>query len=119
MPDTVYQTRLKAMTASATEPTLSDTEIDALLTQFSTADADGLAPTDDDWTPTYNLRAAAAEGWRWKAGRCANLVSADLDGDRLSSNQIHDHCLAMIKQYAGAASPSVGQGTTDDNALFN
>ncbi len=114
----IYQTRLKAMTASASEPTLTNTEIDALLTQYSVEDADGLAPSDEDWTPTYNMRAAAAEGWRWKAGRCANLVSADLDGDRLSSNQIYDHCLAMVKQYAGAASPSIGQGT-DDDSFFN
>lgn len=115
MSDTVYQTRLKAMTSASTEPTLSNTEIDALLTQYSLEDADGLDPSDDSWTPTYNIRAAAAEGWRWKAGRCANLVSADLDGDRLSSNQIFDHCNEMIKKYAGAASPSIGQGTDADS----
>ena len=118
MSDTVYQTRLKAMTSASTEPTLSNTEIDALLTQFSMADSDGLVPSDEDWVATYNLRAAAAEGWRWKAGRCANLVSADLDGDRLSSNQVFDHCEAMIKKYSGAASPSIGQGS-DVDSFFN
>lgn len=58
MPDTAEQTQLKAMTAAATEPLLSDLEIDNLLTQFSIVDADGYDPTEVAWTPTYNLRAA-------------------------------------------------------------
>lgn len=109
MPDSTAKTRLKAMTAWETTPALTDGEIDDLLVQFSLPDADGLAPDDVEWTPTYNLRAAAAEGWRWKAGRAAELQSTDLDGDRMSANQIFDHCERMIKVYSrGTASPAIG-----------
>jgi hypothetical protein len=97
------------MTAWDREPTLSTDELEELLEQFRTTDTNGLAPGEDGWEPTYNFRAAAAEGWRWKAGRAAELQSTDLDGDRMSANQIFDHCQEMIKIYSrGTASVSVG-----------
>lgn len=119
MPDTAAQTRLKAMTAAATEPLLSDTEIDNLLTQFSIVDADGYAPDEEDWVPTYNFRAAAAEGWRWKMGKCSDLVSTDLDGDRMSSNQMFDHCERMVRRYAGSASPDVSRYSVEADTFFS
>ena len=114
MADSVAKTRLKAMTAWASEPTLSEQEIDALLTQYSIADADGVLPAEEDWVATYNLRGAAKEGWTWKMGRCADLVSADLDGDRMSSNQLFDHCQAMVRKYSGTAAPSMGYDVNAD-----
>ena len=107
------------MTAAATEPLLSDLEIDNLLTQFSIVDADGYDPTEVEWTPTYNLRAAACEGWRWKMGKCSDLVSTDLDGDRMSSNQLFDHCERMARKYASAASPSVAKYNVDMGTFFS
>lgn len=104
------------MTASASVPTLSDDDIDDLLTQFSIVDADGLKPSDDDWTPTYNLRAAAAEGWRSKAAKAAELQSTDLDGDRMSADQVFEHCKDMIKIYAGSASPAMSTSTAEASA---
>jgi hypothetical protein len=99
--------RLKRMTAWANEPTLSQEEIDELLVMFSKADADGYVPSDGDWTPTYNLRAAAAEGWRFKAAKASELISSDLDGDRMSANQLFEHCQRMIKTYAASASVQI------------
>lgn len=101
------------MTAWAVEPALTEGEIDALLTQYSITDADGNIPSSEDWTPTYNLRAAAREGWTWKMGRCTDLVSTDLDGDRMSSNQAFEHCKAMVAKYAGAASPQMTAASTE------
>lgn len=114
MADSAAKIRLKAMTAWASEPTLSEQEIDALLDQYSLEDADGLAPSDVGWIPTYNLRAAAKEGWTWKMGRCADLVSTDLDGDRMSSNQLFDHCQTMVRKYSGTAAPSMGYDVEAD-----
>ena len=98
--------RLKRMTAWESVPCLSSDDLEALLNQFSLTDADDLTPADEDWTPTYNFRAAAAEAWRWKMGRCADAVSTDLDGDRMSANQLFDHCEAMLKKYSGKATVS-------------
>lgn len=94
------------MTGATATPTLSNAELDELLDMFKKVDADGLDPEDAAWTPTYNMRAAAAEGWRWKAGRASELQSTDLDGDRMSANQVFEHCERMIKRYStGTASP--------------
>jgi hypothetical protein len=111
MPDSAFKTRLKAMTAWDQEPTLSESEIDALLDQFAIADSDGLTSEDEDWVPTYNMRAAAREGWSWKMGRSADQVSTDLDGDRMSANQLFDHCAAMVKKYGGTPTMNVGPGS--------
>lgn len=91
------------MTSSGDVPALTSGEIDDLLAEFAIADANGRSPDDAEWSPTYAMRSAAAEGWRRKAGKASPLQSTDLDGDRMSSNQIFEHCLAMAKRYAGTA----------------
>lgn len=116
MPDSAEKTRLKMMTAWDNVPKLTDGEIDDLLARSSKTDADGLDPDEAGWTPTYNLRAAAKEGWQVKMGRAAELQSTDLDGDRMSANQVFDHCSAMVKRYSLAASPSMMTSTTNVEA---
>ncbi len=100
--------RLKRMTAWEQDPTLSPDDLDRLLEQFAQADSVGLVSGDVGWIPTYNLRAAAREGWTVKMGRASELTSTDLDGDRMSANQVFEHCERMVRRYAGAASPTVG-----------
>jgi hypothetical protein len=98
--------RFSRMVAADHEPKLNQDDLEAILAGYQKIDENGVAPGDGGWIPTYNLRAAAAEGWRWKAGRAAELQSTDLDGDRMSANQIFDHCQEMIKIYSrGTASP--------------
>jgi hypothetical protein len=65
-----------------------------------------LAPADLEM-----LLASAAEGWRWKAAKASELVSVDLDGERLSSNQIFEHCERMARMYSrkGRASFNTGK----------
>lgn len=110
MPD--FAAQLGRMTAADQEPTLSSADIEDLLTMFKKTDSAGYLPADPLWTPTYNLRAAAREGWKWKAARAAELQSTDLDGDRMSANQIFEHCQRMIKVYSNTASPSTGPPPT-------
>lgn len=105
--------RIRRMTAWDCEPALTANEVNALLEQFSLEDADGLAPGDDGWTPTYNYRAAAAEGWRWKMAKASAMISSDLDGDRMSANQIFLHCERMVKRYGAVTSVSVGPVYSD------
>ena len=65
------------MTSWNVAPTLADAEIDELLAQSGLADASGLAPLHEEWTPTYDLNSAAAAGWLIKAGRASELVEVD------------------------------------------
>ena len=59
MPETAKD-KLKKMTAWDTAPALAEAELDELLVQTSTVDADGFSPADDEWVPTYDINAAAA-----------------------------------------------------------
>ncbi len=88
------------MTAWEAQPTLSSEEIDDLLIQFRKTDAAGVKAGEIGWIPTYNLNAAAAEGWRWKAAKASELISVDLDGERLSSQMVFEHCERMAKTYS-------------------
>ena len=106
--------KLKSMTAWASEPTLSSDQLDTLLSMFAKADEEGLMPSEVGWTPTYHLRAAAAEGWRWKAAKASELISSDLDGDRMSSNQLFDHCQRMIRTYSSSHATAI---TTPNTGL--
>lgn len=112
---------LKLYTAWQAEPQLSEPELEVLLERFAIADPDGLPPGDTNWTPTYNLNGAAAEGWRWKAARASELHSSDLDGDRMSADQVFEHCMRMVKLYSrSAASPQIRSRdfTTIADAFF-
>lgn len=92
--------RLKIYTAWDREPALIQAEITELLALSQVADVNGVAPGGSGYLPTYNLRAAAREGWRWKLGKASEMTSTDLDGDRMSANQVFDHCREMIRLYS-------------------
>jgi hypothetical protein len=92
--------KIARMTASDSEPVLAVEDLEQLLAANGRPDAEGRPPTDLNWTPTYDLNAAAAEGWRWKAARAGELTAVDLDGTKLSAEQIFDHCERMIQVYS-------------------
>jgi hypothetical protein len=112
MPDTALD-RLKRMTAWDQVPTLTSDDLQSLLDRFARVDAAGLAPSEDDWVPTYDFRAAARSGWKLKMGKAAELQSTDLDGNRMSAHQVFEHCREMVKQYSGTASPVTSDVSTE------
>jgi hypothetical protein len=99
MDATVARVRIGAMTAWDSEPTLTSEELDTLVELAQRADADGRAPWDADWSGTYDLNAAAAEGWRWKAARAASKFDVTTDGQTVIRSQIIDHCQEMAEMY--------------------
>lgn len=111
------QTRaqLEAMTAATSEPPLTESEILALLDLARRADADGLEPTHAGWTPTYDLPHAAAEGWRWKAGKVAGDFDVVDQGMSLRRSQAYAACLGMAVRYARQSATSVPLTTVNSN----
>lgn len=63
------------------------------------------------WTPTYDLNAAAAEGWRWKAAKVAGEFDFNTDQQDFSRSQKHAACLAMAEHYQKRVSGSIKVGT--------
>lgn len=100
MDEGTAQDRLESMVAKDDVPTLSDLQIYELLNLARRPDSDGLLPSDENWTGTYDLNAAAAEGWRWKAAKVAGKFGFSSDGQTFNREQIHKACLAMAATYS-------------------
>jgi hypothetical protein len=85
------------------DPTLAPGDVDLLLeANAQTADADGLLPGDEGWTPTYSVIGvyrAAAEAWTTKAGIAAGRFDFTTDGQTFRRSQIVDHCEGMAAHY--------------------
>ena len=88
------------MTAWNIAPTLVETDLDDLLVQFSLADANGFAPLDEQWSPTYDLNSAAAAGWMIKAGRASELTEVDPPGSGIMTSKVFDNCRSMARMYS-------------------
>lgn len=51
------------------------------------------------WSPTWDLAAAAAEGWELKAGLVAHRFTFTTDGQMFQVGQLIDHCESRAKHY--------------------
>lgn len=91
--------RLKRMTDADSEPVLTADDIADCLAMSKLVDADGLAPSDSSWTPTFDLNRGAAEGWRRKAGKLAMHFNFSTDGQTFDRSQAVAHCERMAEQY--------------------
>ncbi len=106
MPETTLD-KLKRMTAWASEPVLTEDELTATLATFAREDLSGLAPVNEEWTPTYDLNAAAAQAWLIKAARASTLTEVDPPGSGIVSSKIFDNCRAMARIYGAKKRTSV------------
>lgn len=103
---------LSNMVAADEEPTLTELQLDRLVEIARRVDGQGLAPSDATWTPTWDLNAAAAEGWRRKAGKAAGQFSFTADGQTFHRAEMYRHCLSMAEHYAKKVVTSAPVGTT-------
>ncbi len=106
MDPTVARNRLQRMVAYDSRPSLTTAEVDDLVIIAKVADSEGRAITDAAWVPTYDLNKAAAEGWRWKAGKVAAKFRVQGGGQALARDQVHRHCMRMIEVYENKAEVS-------------
>lgn len=61
-----------------------------------------------NWLGAWALNEAAAEGWRWKAGKVAGRFSFSSEVNSFQRRQIHEMCLQMAEQYSkGGATVAV------------
>lgn len=97
--------KLKQMTAWDLEPTLTEDDLSELLAAAALQDINGLAPANEEWTPTYDLNAAAVAGWLIKAGRVAATVDEPTAG--VVTSKVFDNCRAMARVYAAKRKVSV------------
>lgn len=80
-------------------PTIGTADVTAILGNARRADSEGRSVDDPEWVPTWDLDAAAAEGWAVKAGKAANLYSFTEDGQRFDRAAIYRHCIEQSRLY--------------------
>lgn len=107
--------RLEAMCAADYDPALTDADIARILAMAARPDEYDLAPTDDGWTPTYDMPYAAAEAWRWKAARVAERVGFNLDGGTVHRQHLFTHCMEMARFYSRGIAGTVEVGADTDD----
>lgn len=56
-----------------------------------------------EWAPTWDLNAAAAEGWRWKAAKVAGRHDFATDGQTFAAGDLQAHCLEQAAVFGGRA----------------
>lgn len=98
--------KLKIMTDWETEPALTEDELNEALAAAALEDAAGLAPTHEEWTPTYDLNAAAGAAWLIKAARAAATVDEPTEG--AVTSKVFDNCRAMARIYGARRTTTVG-----------
>jgi hypothetical protein len=99
--------KIERMTDSDSDPVLTTDDVTDLVDAAARADASGLYRGESGWTPTWDLNAAAAEGWARKASKAANKFNFSEDGQRFDRAQIYAHCAAQQKVYADKAMGSL------------
>lgn len=59
------------------------------------------------WTPTYNLRAAAADGWEMKAAKAVPSYDVKAGSVDAKRNQVYQACLRKVRQFRGGGVGSI------------
>lgn len=93
------QELIESMTAWDSVPALTAGQVALLVERARRPDSDGLLPSESGWTGTYDLNAAAAEGWRWKAAKVAGDFTFSSDGQSFNRHEMNQACLDMATMY--------------------
>ncbi len=104
--------RLRRMVNELTADTYTDTDLAAYIERYPLLDELGSEPyawdssttppsqdANEDWIPTYDLNAAAADIWDEKASVVAQDFSFSADGGNYQRNQVYEQYTARAKAY--------------------
>ena len=108
---------LRRMVDESTEVTYNDALVDAIIEKYPLIDALGTDPQDvdftttpptitekDEWIPTYDLNAAAAQIWEEKAAAIADEFTFSADGGSFSRSKKHDQYKLNARTYSSKKS---------------
>ena len=109
--------KLRRMVDEPTETTWDDDAIDDYIETYPLIDALGTDPQDvdftttpptisekDEWIPTYDLHAAAADIWEEKAAAIADEFDFDADGGGFSRSKKYDQYQSKARSHASKRS---------------
>ena len=93
--------RLRRMTAITGSAEYTDAMLLETIRRYPVDDADGNAPSDSDWTATYDMARAAAEIWQEKSAAIASNFAFDADGASFQKQQQYEHYMAQARLWQG------------------
>ena len=104
--------QLRRMIAEPSTATYSDATLTTYIDAYPHLDAWGETPLDEwglansDWTPTYDLSAAAADIWQEKAATVISKFDFAADGGNFSQSQQYEQYMKQSRYYRARRMPS-------------
>lgn len=109
---------LRRMIAEPDETTYTDEDLEALIESHPLVDERGELPytwdtstqpptqdDNEDWIPTYDLHAAAADIWQEKAAVVAEDFDFEADGGRYSRSQVYEQFMKQARYHRSRRAP--------------
>lgn len=100
------------MTSEPTTDTYSDFALTAYVVRFALPDSQGYRPfysdgitADVNWTPTYDLNAAAEKIWAEKANQFVGKYDFSADGASYTRSQAYEMAMKQARFYASRKAP--------------
>jgi hypothetical protein len=88
------------------DATYTDIVVGGYIETYPLLDGDGLAPDDDDWTPVYDLHAAAADVLEERAAALALEFDFTADGASYHRSQQYEAIMAQCRYHRARRTPS-------------
>lgn len=110
--------QLRRMIAELSTATYSDETLITYIEKYPHLDEQGLEPytlssdtppeqvVNDDWIPTYDLHAAAADVWEEKAASVADRFDFRADGGDYSVSQKYEQAMMQARYHRSRRMPS-------------
>ena len=97
--------QIRRMVAEPSTTTYSDATLAGYIETYPLIDSDGLEPTDDEWTDTYDLAAAAGDVWAEKASALVGGYDFDADGGSFKRSQAYDQAQKQARYWRARRTP--------------
>lgn len=111
MTEAEAKTKLELLVLPSEEPALSAAQVNDLVVAARRPDLEDRVHGESGWEETWDLDAAASEGWARKAAVAANRFNFAEDGQRFDRAQIYSHCIAQAERYARRSMGSIPVGS--------
>jgi hypothetical protein len=110
--------RLRRMVKEPTEATYDDETMAEYIERYPHMDERGEEPytfdtstspptqdANDDWIPTYDLNAAAADIWEEKAANISDEFDFQADGGKYTRSQVYEQYMANARRFSSKRAP--------------
>lgn len=91
--------KVRRMTNEKFNTSYTDAEIQTIIETYPLVDGEGFAPDQDNWTPTYDLNAAAATIWEEKASGRTQNFDFSADGGSYSRSQSYEMAMKQARYF--------------------